>query len=1003
MQLGRKTNVCSTAGARSITRGKPGEGKMKRATCIICTIVIFLTLFFVDSRCVYAEEDSSLQNWIVYEYNETNGLPTGEANAVVQTRDGYVWIGSYGGLIRYDGTAFRNYSKEDAIPSSSIRALYEDRQGRLWIGTNDRGVYFYENHEFVHCEYENGQDFLSVRSFAEDSEGKIYVGTTSGLAEIKDNRLSIVNDAAYGMTVYSLAIDGNGVLWACIDDGTALLLDGNELIYTFHSDVLEANLYCAGTTRDGSLYLGTDENLVYGVEFLDKDYEEDSFQFYPYKTGEVSTANNIAQDEQGNIWIAALNGTGYLDKDHDWHPITAKHVTAINTIAFDYEGNVWLASTGYGVIHLVNGVYYNANDRAGISETAINAAAVCGGSYYLATDTGLIVLNNKFEAVENELTKMLQGVRIRSVLCDSRGDIWIGTYYQHGLLLYEPEENKITFFTQNEGLSDEQIRAILECSDGSIAVSSQNGISILKDRQVIKTYTDKEGISYPIILCLCEGKDGTLYAGSDGQGIYAIKDDKVTHYGFDEGLEAGVVLRMLPEDNGEGMFISAGNGLYYWDFETFREMTNYDKSPGSIFDLYINGGDLWLMQSNGINVLNKEQLLSGKETPVKVIGVSSGLTGTLNANNWNTEDNGRFYLCTDNGVSVLDMSRLEGEQKNIHVVMNQVTVDDAVYEMPEIINMEGNTTRLTLQFAALSYSGRELKVRYRLKGFDEEPHNIVNTQPMSASYTNLSGGDYEFLVEILAPDGESVLTSSSVLIHKDYRIWEHKWFWAVAAVFGLILVSLIIWLGIRLKTLRLKRRQAEYRNIINQSLNTFANTIDAKDKYTNGHSQRVAVYSRELAKKLKMSKEEQERIYYIALMHDIGKIGISDEILNKPGKLTKQERKIIMSHPAIGGEILKDFTSLPGISEGARYHHERYDGKGYNEGLKGEEIPFFARIICVADSYDAMSSTRCYRKDLNEDTILKELKDNAGTQFDPDIVAVMLELIAEGAVPVDIC
>lgn len=977
---------------------------MKKATGLICMIVIFLTLILANPDYVYAEEDASLQNWIIYEYNETNGLPTGEANTVLQTRDGYVWIGSYGGLIRYDGTTFRNYSTENAIPSSSIRALYEDSEGRLWIGTNDRGVYLYENQEFIHCEYENGQDFLSVRSFAEDSLGNLYVGTTSGLAKITDKRLSAVNDGACGMTVYSLAVDENDILWACIDDGTALLLDQKgELIYTFHSDVLEADLYCAGTLKDGSLYLGTSENVVYRVEFLNKEYKKDSFAFHKYRTGEVSTVNNIVQDAEGNIWVAALNGTGYLDKDYDWHPVSAKHVTAVNTIAFDYEGNVWLASTGYGVIHLVRGVYYNANDAAGISETAINTVAVCGSDYYLGTDGGLVILDQGFKPVENELTDMLKGVRIRNILCDSSGNIWIGTYYQYGLLLYEPKEGRISSFTQEDGLSNEQIRMVLECSDGSIAVASQGGVSVLKNRRVVKTYTEKDGLSYPIILCLCEGEDGTLYAGSDGQGFYAIKDGKVTHYGFDEGLEAGVVLRMLPDEDGKGMFISAGNGLYYWDFESFRELSNYERSPGSIFDLYINGGELWLMQSNGINVLDKEQLLAGEETAVKIIGVSSGLTGTLNANDWNVEEKGLFYLCTDNGVSVLDMAQLEREEKSVYLVMNQIEVDGEVYEMPENININGNATRLTFQFAALSYSGREINVRYRLKGFDEETHSITNAQPMSASYTNLSGGDYEFLAEVMAEDGESVLASYSVFVHKDYRLWEHTWFWILADVLGVALVAFIVWIGIRLKTLRLKQRQAEYRNIINQSLNTFANTIDAKDKYTNGHSQRVAVYSRELAKKLKLSKEEQERIYYIALMHDIGKIGISDEILNKPGKLTEEERKVIMSHPAIGGEILKDFTSLPGISEGARYHHERYDGKGYNEGLKGEEIPFFARIICVADSYDAMSSTRCYRKDLDETTIIEELKNNAGTQFDPDIVAVMLELIGEGRVPVDIC
>jgi len=971
---------------------------MKRVTGIVCAIVFFLTLILLDREQVFADAESNLQNWVVNEYNESNGLPTGEANTVLQTKDGYVWIGSYGGLIRYDGTAFRNYSKENAIPTSSIRALFEDSKGRLWIGSNDRGVYLYENNEFIHCDYANEQDFLSVRSFAEDQAGNIYVGTTSGLAKVEDNKLAVVNDAVYGMTVYSLAVDENGVLWACMDDGIAKLIYEDEVIYTLTSKKLEASIYCAGTAGDGTLYLGTSENMIYRVEFLNGDYREDSFRFHKYETGSISTINNIAQDLQGNIWVAALNGAGYLDGDHDWHPVRAKHVMSVNTVAFDYEGNVWLASTGYGVIHLVNGVYYNANDVSGISETVINTIAVCDDQYYLGTDTGLIILNKDFEPVENELTDMLQGVRIRNILCDTMENIWIGTYYQFGLVLYEPKEEKITSYTQEDGMSDDQIRMILECSDQSIAVASQNGITILKDKQVVRTYTEKDGLTYPIILCLCEGEDGTLYAGSDGKGFYGIRGDEIKQYGFDQGLPAGVVLRMLPDEDGKGMFISAGNGLYYWDFEGFRELDNYDKSPGSIFDLYINNGNLWLMQSNGINVLNREELLSGEEASLKIIGVSDGLTGTLNANNWNAERNGMFYLCTSNGISILKTEESEGEQKDIHIAINQVTVDDAVYEMPESVNIDKNATRLTIQFAPLSYTGKEISIRYRLEGFDEENHLITNGQVMSASYTNLSGGDYEFVVEILGEDGESIPASRRVLIHKDYRLWEYPWFWCMIALAMILFISLILWLCIRIKTLRLKRRQAEYQSIIEQALKTFANTIDAKDKYTNGHSLRVAVYSKEIAKKMKLSKEEQERIYYIALMHDIGKIGIADEILNKPGKLTPEERRVIMSHPTIGGEILKDFTSLPGISEGARYHHERYDGKGYNEGLKGEEIPLFARIICVADSYDAMSSARCYRAGLDADTIKEELVNNAGTQFDPDIVAVMLELLEDGTI-----
>lgn len=975
---------------------------MKKIMQIIFTGIFLTGIVMIYSGHVSAEEDPELQNQIIYEYNEGNGLPTGEANTVLQAGDGYIWIGSYGGLIRYDGTTFRNFSKEGKISSSSIRTLFEDSRGRLWIGTNDRGVYCYENRAFVHCEYTNEQDFLSVRAFAEDQQGNIYVGTTSGLASVSEYRLEAVEEDVCDTVVYSLAVDENNVLWASVEDGKALLFRDGKLMKTFEAEGMEASVYCVKAMRDGALYLGTSKNMVYRVEFRDTQYQKESFVLHKYETGDVATVNALAQDEQGNVWVAALNGAGYLDRDSEWHQVEGKKLAALTEVSFDYEGNAWFASNAYGVIHLVSGVFYNANNVAGISETAVNAVAAGDGRYYLGTDTGLIILDEKFHPLKNKLTRMLQGTRVRHVLCDREGNVWIGTYYEHGLVLYEPESGRITSFKEKDGMSNDQIRMILECRDGSIAVASQEGVSILRDHRVVRTYTEKDGISYPVILCLCEGEDGTLYAGSDGQGIYAIRDDKVTQYGFEEGLPAGVVLRMLPDENGEGIFVSAGNGLYYWDFKAFRELLNYEKSPGSVFDLYRNGEDLWLMQSNGVHVLNRERLLSGEETPVRLIGRAEGLTGALNANTWNTEVDGMFYLCTGNGFSVLDTKRSEPEQKKIRIALNCVKVDDEVHESPDLVEMDGNATRLTFEFAPLSYSGRKMAVRYRLRGFDKKAGSMTNEQPMSVSYTNLSGGDYEFFIEVLDTDvdTETVLSTYGAKLHKAYRLWEHPWFWVLLALAVLLAIVAVIWLTIHIKTVRLKQRQAEYRNIINQSLKTFANTIDAKDEYTNGHSLRVALYSWEIAKKLRLSEEEQERIYYIALLHDIGKIGIADEILNKPGKLTKGEREIIMSHPAIGGDILKDFTSLPGISEGARYHHERYDGNGYNEGLKGEEIPFFARIICVADSYDAMSSTRCYRKDLDPDTIKKELQKNAGTQFDPQIVAAMLELIEEGRVPV---
>ena len=196
-------------------------------------------------------------------------------------------------------------------------------------------------------------------------------------------------------------------------------------------------------------------------------------------------------------------------------------------------------------------------------------------------------------------------------------------------------------------------------------------------------------------------------------------------------------------------------------------------------------------------------------------------------------------------------------------------------------------------------------------------------------------------------------------------------------------------------TKMLDEKTKEIQKMTFQAITVIANTIDAKDEYTKGHSQRVSEYSYALAKELGLEEKEAQDIRNIALLHDIGKIGVPDSVLNKPGKLTDSEYEIMKQHPIVGADILKDIKMIPGLDIGAKYHHERYDGKGYPSGLKGEDIPFIARIICVADAYDAMSSNRVYRKRFSEEKILEELERSRGTQFDPQIAEAFIRLLKE--------
>ena len=250
--------------------------------------------------------------------------------------------------------------------------------------------------------------------------------------------------------------------------------------------------------------------------------------------------------------------------------------------------------------------------------------------------------------------------------------------------------------------------------------------------------------------------------------------------------------------------------------------------------------------------------------------------------------------------------------------------------------------------------------------------------------------------------GESIEDSSLELDYTFHRrLFSEPLFWVSLAAMAIWLVALIVFAITSAQIREYQARHERDNEIINESIETFTGFIDAKDPYTNGHSKRVAIYTRLIAKEMGYDGEDLDRIYYIALLHDCGKIGVPDSILGKPGKLTAEEFEIIKTHTVRGGEILSSFKSLEKVGEGALYHHERYDGKGYPEGKAGEDIPLIARMICVADSYDAMNTDRVYRNKRTKEQIIRELEANKGIQFDPDIADVMLNLIRDNKIPGD--
>jgi energy-coupling factor transport system substrate-specific component len=318
------------------------------------------------------------------------------------------------------------------------------------------------------------------------------------------------------------------------------------------------------------------------------------------------------------------------------------------------------------------------------------------------------------------------------------------------------------------------------------------------------------------------------------------------------------------------------------------------------------------------------------------------------------------------------------------------------------ITVGRGVTRVELSPEILNYTIQEPNAGYFLEGYDSQWTILPQGSLGNIFYVNLPAGKYVFHLAIFDSAGDRLLEERTFDLVKEGELYEQPGF----AVYMLTVLSLfIIWFTCLAVQRQLYQQQIKL-NMANETVMAIANAVDAKDVRTHQHSMRVAEYSEMIAREMNCFPWWQRgrmlsNLRKAAQLHDIGKIGIPDSVLNKVGRLTDDEYAKMKSHVIRGAEILKDFTLVENVEDGTRYHHERYDGKGYPEGLKGKEIPLFARIIGVADTFDAMTSNRVYRSSMDTDYVMNEMKRGRGTQFDPDALDAFLRLVEKGVINPD--
>ncbi len=954
-----------------------------------------LTLFLFETKtCIYAK-DYLLSNYIQTQYNDNTGLPTSSTNDIIQTKDGYIWIATYSGLVRYDS---KNFKTIEDLPVSNIICLFEDSKNRFWIGTNENGLFLYENGKYTEYNTSHGICSNSIRTIIEDQNGNLIIGTAHGINKIDTSgNISIIDTSKLENNfIISLSCDTQNRLWGIDNLGNAFCLDNSNLdFYIKRRSVTNYNFTSVFTDSSGLVRIGTAGNQILEVIEL----TEEKLDFRSRAIENMQTVNSMYEDSDGNIWVCTDSGLGYFDTNNRFYQ--AKNTLIPNSftkIFEDYEHNLWATSSVQGVLQLAPSKIKNLGYNLGITNEMVTSVIEYNNNIYIGTDSGLIISNKNYDLIENQLSKQLKDTRITHLFVSSDGTLWIGTK-DLGLIRYQ---NRIitTFDTSNSALITNMVCNITEDNNNRIIIATNNGINIMEKGIITHSYTAKNGLDNSSILCIYQASDA-LYAGSDGNGLYIIKNDEITNLTEKYDLTSNSIVHISQSPKTGNIWISMTNSLGYIHNDKFHNIKNFNSISGTIFDIIYTETYLWLVCSNGIIRISEDSLTNNNfKNRCLIFNKYDGLTSSISSTCYSyLDEDFNLYIPCSSGINMLNLKDYKINDIEPKTVINSITIDGIEYPPSNELTIPADSKRISIDFSVLSFRcPYKNTVQYQLKGFDENIFNDNNLNIENISYTNLAKGTYTFHVRGTNGDDLSSLNDTVITIIRPPAFFERFSVRLILSLIFIIFAYICIKLYFKHKTKLLVTQKQNYKDIIAQSMTVIANAIDAKDSYTHGHSRRVALYSVKLAEKLGWSGDELDNLYYIALLHDIGKIGIPDNILNKPDRLTNDEYNYIKQHTLIGGEILKEITLIDGIADGARYHHERYDGKGYNSGLAGEKIPLIARIICVADTYDAMNSNRAYRKALSKDYILGELKSCSGKQFDPLIADIMIKLIKSGEI-----
>ncbi|MBX7219866.1 MAG: GAF domain-containing protein [Blastocatellia bacterium] len=695
------------------------------------------------------------------QYSQSNWqdeLPQSSVLTLTQTRDGYIWLGTWEGLVRFDGVTFTVFSSRN-VPEMQVNGvwtLYEDRKGALWVGTFGGGLLQYWQGKFKAFTTEQGLASNIIRAILEDRQGNLWVGTEQGLScRLPEGRFASFT-SKHGLSndsILALSESTPGVLWVGTTNG--LNRFEHQHFESAQDPEKLRNSYISAlfTDRQGRLWVGSETGVWV--------QEQNQWRLYgPTEGLTPGTVLKIAQDRDDNLWVGTegglnrLNGTG----------LTAMTVreglpdNAVQALCEDHEGSLWIGTNG-GLCRLRTTAFTTYTTQQGLPNNFVRTVLEDRqGRIWVGTDGGGLACLAQGSITTYGTKEGLPSNLVKALWEDQSGTLWIGTT---GGGLCRLKDGAMTTFTVRDGLSNDNIRAIFEDSRHRLWVGTHLGVSCLTDGKWT-TYTTRNGLSNDYVFAFCEDRQGAIWAGTIN-GLTCFQADGLRSYTKTNGLTDNAVLALHADAEGNLWIGTSDGGLNRFRDGTFRAYTVRQGMPDnkSFHILEDRQGQLWLSSNRGVYKVRKSDLDALdrgiiNQLPYELFDRADGLptnqcSGSSQPAAWRGRD-GRLWFATIRGVAVFDPGSIRHNLLPPPVTISQVVVDGQVALLREKQTFLAGVERFEFHYAGLSFlSPDKVRFKFRLNGFDSS-WNEVGTR-RTAYYTNLPPGTYEFQVLACNNDG----------------------------------------------------------------------------------------------------------------------------------------------------------------------------------------------------------------------------------------------------------